>query len=700
MITLDLSILNQKGTPMFNSDIFANRPNFGIAGRIFISTDTLEIYRDTGSAWDQLGGGGGGGTISGSIAAGQVAFGTAADTIGGNNNLFWDAANNRLGIGTNTPAHRLTVNGNVSIGTHMTIGETSGSVGRLEFFNSGVQISRTGSSGLQFSVQNNNIAQTIFSTGNVVIQTGGTITDTGERLKVSGNTSLNGNLNLINSGSTTFTYANAGSFVHDAVGTGGNLIYTGTGGFRLKFAGGNSGTIINATSNTQSTGSALLIAGIVSNNANIIQSNVATSITANAANVSTFDLGGTIIFDALNNISNSIHSSIKISELFNPNTTNKDMQFVGINIQPTINQVSATKITRGIYVNPTLTAAADFRAIETTRGSILFNAGTITGGINLLTISETFAPISGSDTSNLLFINPVINQTGTATGQTRGLWVNPTLTAASDWRSIQWSNNTGWGLFGNGLAPSYILGNLQLGSVTPIGSDINLQVTGKAHIYNFTSYSSGAIQPFVIDKQIAINTNISASTGICNYVSTGDNIFQSSRSVPESTTYANIYAFNKYQFGAAGVTFTATQATPGVRAISQITTQNVFKGANSGTITHMAGIQILGYYNDNTGTITPVIPNAYQLLINDTGGYGHTFTFTNRWGIYQEGINDRNYLAGNLMLNSTTDTGQILQVNGAIRVNGQASGSAGGNSGNHLIINVDGTQYKIALLNP
>jgi hypothetical protein len=29
-----------------------------------------------------------------------------------------------------------------------------------------------------------------------------------------------------------------------------------------------------------------------------------------------------------------------------------------------------------------------------------------------------------------------------------------------------------------------------------------------------------------------------------------------------------------------------------------------------------------------------------------------------------------------------------------------ASGSAGGSSGNHLIINVDGTSYKIALLNP
>ncbi len=58
MIVLDLSILNQKGTPMFNSDTFANRPAFGIVGRIFISTDTAAIYRDTGTAWDLIADGG------------------------------------------------------------------------------------------------------------------------------------------------------------------------------------------------------------------------------------------------------------------------------------------------------------------------------------------------------------------------------------------------------------------------------------------------------------------------------------------------------------------------------------------------------------------------------------------------------------------------------------------------------------------
>lgn len=81
MIVLDLSILNQKGTPMFNSDIFANRPAFGIVGRIFISTDTKEFYRDTGTSWELIGGPGAG-TITGSGTTGTLAKFTGTSSIG------------------------------------------------------------------------------------------------------------------------------------------------------------------------------------------------------------------------------------------------------------------------------------------------------------------------------------------------------------------------------------------------------------------------------------------------------------------------------------------------------------------------------------------------------------------------------------------------------------------------------------------
>lgn len=116
MIVLDLSILNQKGTPMFNSDLTANRPSAGIVGRIFIAIDSpFGIFRDTGSAWDQISAGGSGG-ITGSGAATQVAFWNGTSSITGSNNLFWDSINNYLGINTNVPTTALDVHHSTNSG--------------------------------------------------------------------------------------------------------------------------------------------------------------------------------------------------------------------------------------------------------------------------------------------------------------------------------------------------------------------------------------------------------------------------------------------------------------------------------------------------------------------------------------------------------------------------------------------------------
>lgn len=74
-IELYNDVLNQLGSPALYSDIFANRPAFGYTGRLFISTDTLEIYRDTGTAWQLLSSGGGGVNIynsNGSLTAART----------------------------------------------------------------------------------------------------------------------------------------------------------------------------------------------------------------------------------------------------------------------------------------------------------------------------------------------------------------------------------------------------------------------------------------------------------------------------------------------------------------------------------------------------------------------------------------------------------------------------------------------------
>lgn len=98
------NIINQRGTPAFNSNTLANRPAAGYVGRIFISTDTFVIQRDNGTGWDNIGGG-----LSGSGATGQVTFFTGASAISGDNAFFWDNTNKRLGLGTITPSGRFDI---------------------------------------------------------------------------------------------------------------------------------------------------------------------------------------------------------------------------------------------------------------------------------------------------------------------------------------------------------------------------------------------------------------------------------------------------------------------------------------------------------------------------------------------------------------------------------------------------------------
>ena len=81
----------------------------------------------------------------------------------------------------------------------------------------------------------------------------------------------------------------------------------------------------------------------------------------------------------------------------------------------------------------------------------------------------TFDPTSSSNTYSIIDISPsvVINQTGTASGITRGLYIRPTLTSAADYRSIEWNNSAGYGLYGVGAANNYLAGNTVIGTTTP-----------------------------------------------------------------------------------------------------------------------------------------------------------------------------------------------------------------------------------------
>jgi hypothetical protein len=171
---VSLDILNQKGTPAFFSDIFANRPAFGFAGRVFISTDTGAIYEDTGTAWTLIADAGAGttGTLqqvttngntttqgisitagglsansitNTSLTTGSVAFVGAAGLMTQDNaNFFWDNTNKYLGIGnTGTPTAPLDIH-NGTVGQLIQLNATSTNNSNIGFLNASVSKWRIG----------------------------------------------------------------------------------------------------------------------------------------------------------------------------------------------------------------------------------------------------------------------------------------------------------------------------------------------------------------------------------------------------------------------------------------------------------------------------------------------------------------------------------------------------------------------------
>ncbi len=67
--------------------------------------------------------------ISGSGSAGQVAFWSGASSLAGSNDLFWDSAHGRLGLGTTTPGFQLDLTGMVNMpATAATAGTPTGGV--------------------------------------------------------------------------------------------------------------------------------------------------------------------------------------------------------------------------------------------------------------------------------------------------------------------------------------------------------------------------------------------------------------------------------------------------------------------------------------------------------------------------------------------------------------------------------------------
>ena len=221
-----------------------------ISGSIRYETvsDTLQIC--TSAGWKSLASStiASGGSISAASSTGAIQFNSGNALAGDTSNLFWDDANNRLGIGTSSPAHPLDMSSSygqkINIYSGVTIGLGLQS-GLFEFIGNSAATAYTFGYGSSGSLTR---LMTILGGGNVGI----------------GVTSPEGKLDIRGAGTTKLDYTDGDSLgaalvIRDTAGgqqNGGQILFGGSSGLfagikgELRSGSGPAGNIIFQTRNT------------------------------------------------------------------------------------------------------------------------------------------------------------------------------------------------------------------------------------------------------------------------------------------------------------------------------------------------------------------------------------------------------------------------------------------------------------------
>ena len=206
-----------------------------------------------------------------------------------------------------------------------------------------------------------------------------------------------------------------------------------------------------------------------------------------------------------------------------------------------------------------------------------------------------------------------------------------------------------------------LVGSVNIGTSSNVAYDLN--VNGYSYFYSNTSlYTPGTDDITVrIGKSILISESSLGSSSFINGLNVNTvNTYSGSISIPNSSGIHNTTINPSVKFSTSGTNVTVAQAGTGQRAISGLQIITDVTGTIFGTVSHLAGLMLAGLYGaGNTSNHT--IGTYYQILINDSAEWGGV-TFSNRYGIYQYGSSDKNYLNGNLLLGTTVDSGYQLQI--------------------------------------
>jgi hypothetical protein len=410
--------------------------------------------------------------------------------------------------------------GSWNLGSTVNIGGATGTAGSLQFFNSGVTIARSANSGLTITTSGSGYGGgttiTNTSASGVKLTVTGAASQTAnlQEWQDSSNTTLaslsaSGDLNLLGgkalysygTGDPTTADARWGNFYNNGAATrfltSGKGTYasnipdmyfdkyngttltnmmmlqssTGNLGIGTTTIGTNNRLIVNPYStvdnlataqvNTNAaTNKGLVVQGFASQSANL-QEWQNSSGTALASVNASGQLTATGLVSTQSGSANDLYFNRSDTGAVRIKSNWGGATAYGVQIQPSAGSVTSYASGYGVLIGNA------------------FSSSVTSGNYDILRVYDNaFNPTSGNSQLSGININPIINQTGTATGITRGLYVNPTLTSAVDFRGVEIANASGFGLYQSGAsAKNYLAGNLGIGT-TSAQAKLHISQTG------------------------------------------------------------------------------------------------------------------------------------------------------------------------------------------------------------------------------
>jgi hypothetical protein len=207
-----------------------------------------------------------------------------------------------------------------------------------------------------------------------------------------------------------------------------------------------------------------------------------------------------------------------------------------------------------------------------------------------------------------------------------------------------------------------------------------IRATGESTFSSTKTYSTGNAIGVAVQHNLTIPNGVNVGLAALGGVNSNLNLTLQGSTTVANTGRQGLEGSTSISFTGAG-TLTMTQGST-VRAFSALSSVYAFNGSAVGTITHLAGLRIC--FPDNVGSAVNITNNYALLINNQTTGTG-TVTYTNRWGIYQEGVSDLNYFAGNSLYGTTTNVGAKISIAGYMYISNRPLAQ--------IVFNSTGTYY-------